>query len=346
MNVHAKPARPRAAAEPAPSPIAPDCAGQDFYAVDRGLRDLLELYLPADVRAKLPPHFKRLGVLAGGRLDQLARMADKHGPVLHPRDRFGPRRGLDRVPPRLSRDGGDRLRRLPVPRHEPSRRHARPRCAGDARRQVRLPVPVRAGRVRHHVPDQRHRHVDLPDPQVREPAAQGLPAAAHAVGRPGRAVEGHAVHDREGRRLRHRPGRDGGAERGRHLAALRREVVLLAHGRRRGADPRAPRGGAGRHQGARPVRAAAAARGRLAQQLPDRAAEGQARHALDGLGRDPARGRRRLSGRPARPGPQADDGAGQPVAPLARRAGRRHDAPLRQRGADRGAPSRRLRQAP
>ena len=175
--------------------------------------------------------------------------------------------------------------------------------------------------------------------------AQGLPAAAHAVGRPGRAVEGHPVHDREGRRLRHRPGRDGGAERGRHLAPLRREVVLLAHRRRRGADPGAARGGAGRHQGARPVRAAAAARGRHAQQLPDRAAEGQARHALDGLGRDPARGRRRLSGRPARPGPQADDGPGQPVAPLARGAGRRHDAALRERGADRGAPPRRLRQA-
>ena len=52
--------------------------------------------------------------------------------------------------------------------------------------------------------------------------------------------------------------------------------------------------------------------------------------------RDPAGRRRRLSGRPARPGPQADDGPGQPVAPVARRAGRRHDAPLRQRGADGG----------
>jgi acyl-CoA dehydrogenase len=89
MNVHTKPARPRAAAEQATSPIAPDCAGQDFYALDRGLRDLLEIYLPADVRAKLAPHFQRLGILAGGRLDQLARTADKHGPVLHPRDAMG-----------------------------------------------------------------------------------------------------------------------------------------------------------------------------------------------------------------------------------------------------------------
>ena len=53
------------------------------------------------------------------------------------------------------------------------------------------------------------------------------------------------------------------------------------------------------------------------------------------LGRDPAGGRGRLSGRPGRPRPQADDGAGQPVAAVARRARCRHDAALRQRGADR-----------
>ncbi|MBV8868311.1 MAG: acyl-CoA dehydrogenase family protein [Acetobacteraceae bacterium] len=69
--------------------IAPDCAGMDFHAADRGLRDLLAIYLPADVRATLDPHFARLGRLAGGRLDALARVADRHPPVLHPRDRFG-----------------------------------------------------------------------------------------------------------------------------------------------------------------------------------------------------------------------------------------------------------------
>ena len=135
------------------------------------------------------------------------------------------------------------------------------------------------------------------------------------------------------------------AQRGRHLAALWREVVLLAHGRRRGPDPRPSRRRARRHQGPRPLRPAAAARGRHAQQLPDRAAEGQARHPLHGLRRDPPRRCGGLPRRPARPGPQADDGPGQPVAPVARGAGRRHDAPLPQRGADRGAPPRRLRQA-
>jgi acyl-CoA dehydrogenase len=69
--------------------LAPDGAGQNFYAIDRGLRDLLPLYLAADDMRGLEPHFARLGELAGGRLDQLARIADKHPPVLHPRDRFG-----------------------------------------------------------------------------------------------------------------------------------------------------------------------------------------------------------------------------------------------------------------
>ena len=69
--------------------IAPDCSGMDFYATDRGLHDLLALYLPADTRAILEPHYARLGVLGGGRLDELSRIADRHGPVLHPRDKTG-----------------------------------------------------------------------------------------------------------------------------------------------------------------------------------------------------------------------------------------------------------------
>ncbi len=69
--------------------IAPDCAGMDFFAADRGLRDLLSIYVPGPVLAHLTPHYQRLGQLAGGRLDELARIADRHGPVLHPRDRFG-----------------------------------------------------------------------------------------------------------------------------------------------------------------------------------------------------------------------------------------------------------------
>ncbi|MCP4621848.1 MAG: DNA alkylation response protein [Bradyrhizobium sp.] len=69
--------------------IAPDCAGQNFYAIDRGLRDLLALYLTSEDFSRLEPHFDRLGALAGGRLDELARLADQNPPVLNPRDRFG-----------------------------------------------------------------------------------------------------------------------------------------------------------------------------------------------------------------------------------------------------------------
>jgi acyl-CoA dehydrogenase len=69
--------------------LAADCAGQNFYARDRGLRDLLPLYLTGDDFRRLEPHFDRLGKLAGGRLDELARAADKHPPVVNPRDRFG-----------------------------------------------------------------------------------------------------------------------------------------------------------------------------------------------------------------------------------------------------------------
>jgi acyl-CoA dehydrogenase len=69
--------------------LAPDCAGQNFYAIDRGLRGLLPFYLAKADFAQLEPHFERLGELAGGRLDELARIADKHPPILNPRDRFG-----------------------------------------------------------------------------------------------------------------------------------------------------------------------------------------------------------------------------------------------------------------
>jgi acyl-CoA dehydrogenase len=72
-----------------PDHLGLDCAGENFYAIDRGLRDLVRLYLAPDDFKHLEPHFHRLGELAGGRLDELARAADKHAPVVNPRDRFG-----------------------------------------------------------------------------------------------------------------------------------------------------------------------------------------------------------------------------------------------------------------
>jgi len=75
--------------EISPSPIAGDCRGENFFRVDDGLRRLLPLYLDAATLTHFTPHFDRLGALAGDRLDELAAVADKNPPVLHPRDRWG-----------------------------------------------------------------------------------------------------------------------------------------------------------------------------------------------------------------------------------------------------------------
>ena len=85
-------------AKPPPSSsdlIAPDCHGQNFYDIDHSLQGLLKLYLPQDLRAKLEPHYRRLGELAGTALAALARTSDRHSPKLHARDAFG--RDADRI---------------------------------------------------------------------------------------------------------------------------------------------------------------------------------------------------------------------------------------------------------
>jgi len=70
--------------------LAGDCRGEDFFALDASLRGLLGLYVEVEaLRRHMWPHWQRLGRLAGGRLDALAATADRHPPVLHPRDRFG-----------------------------------------------------------------------------------------------------------------------------------------------------------------------------------------------------------------------------------------------------------------
>ncbi|UZE48661.1 acyl-CoA dehydrogenase family protein [Rhodopseudomonas sp. P2A-2r] len=69
--------------------IAPDTSGMNFYRADPALRDLLSIHLPEALFVHIEPHLDRLGGLAGGVLDDCARMADQHVPVLHQRDRFG-----------------------------------------------------------------------------------------------------------------------------------------------------------------------------------------------------------------------------------------------------------------
>src|SRR3954449_12240866 len=72
-----------------PGLLAPDTSGMNFYRADPALADLLRIYLPADLFGHIEQHLDRLGGLAGGHLDECARLADRHPPVLHPRDRFG-----------------------------------------------------------------------------------------------------------------------------------------------------------------------------------------------------------------------------------------------------------------
>ncbi len=69
--------------------VAPDCHGLNFFDIDHSLRSLLPLYLDDALRAHMTPHYARLGEIAGNRLDELARIADRHEPVLHPRDHRG-----------------------------------------------------------------------------------------------------------------------------------------------------------------------------------------------------------------------------------------------------------------
>jgi len=72
-----------------PGLLAPDTSGMNFYRADPALTDLLRLHLPEPLFRHIEPHLDRLGGLAGGHLDECARLADRHTPVLHQRDRFG-----------------------------------------------------------------------------------------------------------------------------------------------------------------------------------------------------------------------------------------------------------------
>ena len=69
--------------------IAPDCHGLNFYDIDPALRDLLNVYMPEDLREFMEPHFRKLGALSGTELDLWSRDADRHVPKLHARDARG-----------------------------------------------------------------------------------------------------------------------------------------------------------------------------------------------------------------------------------------------------------------
>jgi alkylation response protein AidB-like acyl-CoA dehydrogenase len=77
------------AAADQPGLLAPDTSGMNFYRTDPALTDLLRIHLPDALFRHIEPHLDRLGALAGGHLDECARLADRHVPELHQRDRFG-----------------------------------------------------------------------------------------------------------------------------------------------------------------------------------------------------------------------------------------------------------------
>src|SRR3979411_2869480 len=78
-------------ATPADQPglLAPDTSGMNFYRADPALAYLLRIHLPDALFRHIEPDLDRLGALAGGHLDECARLADRHVPVLRQRDRFG-----------------------------------------------------------------------------------------------------------------------------------------------------------------------------------------------------------------------------------------------------------------
>jgi alkylation response protein AidB-like acyl-CoA dehydrogenase len=67
----------------------PDGRGRNLYDVDPDLPKLLGLYLTEAQIAHFLPHLRRLGEVAGMRLDDLAMLADKYTPELKTRTRAG-----------------------------------------------------------------------------------------------------------------------------------------------------------------------------------------------------------------------------------------------------------------
>lgn len=76
-------------AAPSGAAAVPDSRGLNLYRADPWAAPLFGLYLPPDLFAHLAPHLDRMGALAGGRLDELAGIADRNPPVLRHRTRRG-----------------------------------------------------------------------------------------------------------------------------------------------------------------------------------------------------------------------------------------------------------------
>src|SRR5947209_5321628 len=87
MNVQVAPTS--ALRQIAEEPTAPDATGLNLYRIDRSLQDVLRLRLKPDLMRHLEPHLEMLGARVAADLDTHARLADRHPPILHSRDRHG-----------------------------------------------------------------------------------------------------------------------------------------------------------------------------------------------------------------------------------------------------------------
>src|SRR5476651_1181115 len=116
--------KPDDATTPADQPglLAPDTSGMNFYRADPALTELLRIHLSDPLFRHIEPHLDRLGALAGGHLDECARLADRHVPVLPARP-FWPRRAVDRISSGLSGAGARRVRRIRHSRDVASQGH-------------------------------------------------------------------------------------------------------------------------------------------------------------------------------------------------------------------------------
>ena len=231
--------------------IAPDVHGKNFYTIDRQFQDVLSLYLDPTLARQMKPHFERLGELAGNRLDDLAFTADKHPPVLHPRDRFG--RDEDWIEYHPSYREMEKIAFEEFGMHAMSHRAGVLGLAEPAHPLIKygityLFVQAEFGLM---CPISVSRHLELHHQALRLARAEEAPDGPAPLAGSEDHAEGHAVHDREGRRLGCGRGRDGGradrcrAGRRRALEAPRPEMVLQPRRcRRRGAAGAAARCGA------------------------------------------------------------------------------------------------------
>lgn len=69
--------------------MAPGAEGVNFFTSDQSVQSVLSQYMDLSLLTHLKPHLEELGGLCGGRLAELADMAERNPPKMHYRDRLG-----------------------------------------------------------------------------------------------------------------------------------------------------------------------------------------------------------------------------------------------------------------